>query len=282
MTEKSEGLTAEQREAAEMAEGFDGESDQPVAATEAAPKVEPQPEPKPAAAKPKQPEFVQITREQFNALEAAAQKVTAIEGQVSKVFGTLGNVQETVKKLSTGPKMAIPAEVLAEAYADMKKDFPELAAHSETALKRIFEKVALEAGGSPLSEAALKKLVQDQAIAYQAEALADSYPDWREIVGPVDSEDRHDPSNPFRQWLAKQDTGYQHKVNSTNSAAVIERAITRFRKETAKPAMPVTPLPKVTRQLARIRGAVQPRGDGGAPGPTRTADDDFSAGFAEG
>lgn len=283
---KTEGQIVEEREAGELAEGFDLENDQTKAvAEEPKPKAETQPEAKPVAAKPKQPEFVQITREQFATLEAAAKKVPELEGQVSKVFGTLGNVQETVKKFSTqGPKTAVTAEMLAEAYADMERDFPELAGHNKAALKKIFDRAQMAAGSSPIDTNAVKKLVQDQAVAYQAEALTDSYPDWREIVGPVDSEGRHDPKNPFRQWLAKQEVGYQHKVNSTNSAAVIERAINRFRKDTVKPAaQAVTPTsPRIARRIARVRGAVQPRGDGAPPRPTRNADDEFSAGFAEG
>lgn len=273
--------TAEEKDASELAAGFDGESDQPkIVSPEPAPKPESPPE-KPAA---KPPQFVQLTAAQVAILEAAAKKVTDLEGQMPKIFGTLGNVQESVKKLSTqGPKAALTAEMLADAFADMEKDFPELAGYNKTAFTKIFEKVQLAAGSGPVDPNALKKAIQDQAVAYQAEALSDSFPDWREIVGPVDSEGRHDPKNPYRQWLAKQPTGYQHKVNSTNSAAVIERSIERFRKETAKPnVQPKPQTPKAAAHEARLRSAVQPRGDGGMPRPTKTPDDEFANGFAEG
>ena len=266
----------------DLAEGFETEAPQQTLKLEPKPKIEP----KPKAAKPQaQAEFVQITREQFNSLEAAAKKVTDIEGQLSKAFGTIGNVQQTVNKLSQGVS-PVTAELVKEAYADMANEFPELAGHHSKALEKIFSKVrAANASGEPVDHKAVQKLVQDQALAYQVEALNDAYSDWREIVGAVDSDGRHDGKNPFRQWLTKQPIGYQHKVNATNSAAVIERAIDRFRKDTAVRSAPQpTPKipPKAARRLERVRGAIQPRGDGGMPRPSSNANDEFSQGFSEG
>ena len=270
------GLTAEQREDGDLAAGFDTESEKPVIPT---PKVEAQP--KPAAPKPNQPEIVQLTREQFNTLETAAKKVTGLEAQVSKAFGTLGNVQETVRKLSTETRGTLTPEVLAEAYADMRRDFPELAGQSEAALKKIFERTQLTAGASAtVDPAEVKKLIKEQAVAQQVQDLDDAHPDWRTIVGAVDGYDKHDPKNPFRAWLAKKDAAYRTKIDETDSAAVISRAISLFQKETAKPIPQITP--RLSRRSARIRSAVQPRGDGGVPSVSKTPDSEFAEGFAEG
>jgi len=68
------------------------------------------------------------------------------------------------------------------------------------------------------------------------EALTKAYPNWREIVGAVDSQGRFDPNNPFRAWLSKQPEDYQRTINGSNNAPVIIAAINKFQTDQAKAA----------------------------------------------
>lgn len=279
----------------DFASGFDLETPppqqtttEPVIAPKIEVKPEPKPEPKPA---PKAPvaKFVQITQEQFDSLQAAAGKTTAIEGQLSKAFGTIGDMQQIVRKLQSATPAGQPVEMPKTAFAKLRKDFPELADLMADDMADLLK--GMRGTATPETAAAtapdpeaLSKLVSATTIKLEVEALEDAHPKWREIVGAVDSEGRHDPNNAYRKWLATQDATYQAKINSTNSSTVIARSIDKFMASKKAAPVRVAPKtnPKAAARLNRIRGAVQPRGDGGQPAPAKTADDDFREGFRTG
>ena len=78
----------------------------------------------------------------------------------------------------------------------------------------------------------------------KTDALTKVYPNWREIVGAVDSPEKADPKNPFRKWLKTQPGDYAKEVTSTHSASVLAKAIDKYQAEKAKAAVsspPVTP-----------------------------------------
>lgn len=267
-----------------------GEKAEPEAKA-AAPKVEPKkvepkveaktPEPKaPEAAKP---EYVQITREQLARYETAAEKTVTLEAQLSKAFGTVGNLKQVVERLQAATPAGQAVEITDKHFAKLEKDFPELAAYMREDLGEILKgfRGTGSAQAATADPDAMKKLVSDAEIARAIEDLEDAHPAWRTIVGNYGDEKK---GNEFRQWLAKQPAEYQTKVNSTNNAAVITRSIDRFlaSKKAVTPGTPSKPAPKVAARTDRIRAAIQPRGAGGPPAPTKTADDEFHAGFREG
>lgn len=254
----------------------------------AAPKPEPKqkPESKPAA----QPEYVQLTKQQFERLEAAAKRTDDFDKQFSKAFGSIGDVQKIVKTLQTQTPRGSAVKIPPGALDAMKKDFPELADHMQAVLEATLKGV--EGTGSSTAQvdpAEFERQVERGVVRLQFEDLDDSIPDWRKIVGAVDvgKGEKPDPNNAFRKWLATKDKAYQDRINGTNSAGVITRAIRLFKSETktapapAAPAPAPKPNPKAQARANRIQEAVRPRGDGGHP-PGRNADDDFEAGFATG
>ena len=239
----------------------------------------------PAAATPaatrQTPKYKQITEEEWTALSAAAAKTASLESQLSKVFGTVGNMQQAVAKLRETTPAGAVVEIPDGAFAEMERDFPELAAHTRAALERVLKNV--RGTGTAVAAAdpeAVNTAVSERILAHEIEALTDAHPDWRATVGAV-SDGKYDATNPFRQWLATKDAAYQAKLNATNSAAVIARAIDRFKAETKRPVVPAQAA-RVPARQDRIRAAIQPKGDGGLPTPTKTADDEFQSGFAAG
>ncbi len=237
-----------------FSEGFG--NDPPPTSTTAEVKPEPAPivetpaEPTPAPPVP-EPALAKITQEQWDALQAAANKTAGFEAKLDKAFGTLGQLQQTIGKLKGTP--------VAEPATEQPKE-PE---------ERPDWKQALHAA----------------SVAYQMEALEDIHPTWREIVGAPDSEGKINQDNPFRKWLATQPAEYQAKINAANSAVVISRAIDKFNEAAktvaAAPAIP-KPAPKVVARQTVIRAAIQPKGDGGQPAPSKTDADAFAEGFSGG
>jgi hypothetical protein len=242
------------------------------------------PAPKPAAAAPPPPEYVRLTRIQFDALNASAARTAGFEAQLSKAFGAIGGVQKVLSDLRSGSN-ARRFEIPKDAFAGMERDFPELAEHTRAALEATLRGATGFAGGADIDPEQMTRLITEHAAKARTEAeiesLEDEYPTWRAIVGQVDiSKQQPDKNNPFRKWLATKDSPYQLKLNSTNSAAVISRAIRTFQAET-KATGAAAPSLRAQLQAARIKGAVQPRGDGGHVEPSlSSAQDQFEAGFA--
>jgi hypothetical protein len=255
---------------------------EPAKAVEAAPA--PKPDPAPAAAAPKAPEYVQITKEKYAALESAADKTVRHEEQLSKAFGLIGSLKQMIERQSN-TTLNGDIEIGPEVFEELEKDFPELSAHTRAGLKRLFKGLKTGTGGkAEVDMDAVGKKVDELVANREMESLTDLHPDWEKIVG---RSDKPDPNNDFRKWLGKQPAAYQDSINSTVSAARIARAIDRFKADQRKPA-PVPPKPNSAAaqpvdRRQRIAGAVQPRGDGGpSRTPPRTANDDLEAGFNEG
>jgi hypothetical protein len=294
--QRTEEAATEAATDAAFAEGAAMETGKrPAATPKPEAKPEPKPEPKPAAAapaavaKPVPPEYVRVTKDQLASLTAAAAKTASHEAQMAKAFGTIGNMQKVLTTLQSATPRGGKVEIPKDAFADMERDFPELAASMRAGLEATLRGMS---GTGPANAEAdpeqLQRLISEHSAKVRSEAeiesLEDEHPDWRTIVGVVDiSKEKPDPNNAYRKWLATKDAAYQAKLNGTNSAAVISRSISRFQAETkaAPAAAGAAPSLKAQLQAARIRGAVQPRGDGGQPAPA-SDDDQFAAGFASG
>jgi len=280
-----ETAPAETTEKVETKPKEDKPDPKPVAKAKEPPKkTETKAEEKPA------PEYVQITKEQFERWEAAAAKTGDFEKQFSKAFGSIGNMQQLINKLQAatpkGEEIKLPEDVVDE----LKAEFPELAGHIRSALEKAL-KAGLRGTGEEKTEAnkdPVSEALRKERITQAVEELEDAYPDWKQIVGAV-SDGNYDPKHPFRSWLATQPEEYQQKVNGTDSPRVIERAIDRFKayeaeqkaKEAKKPEEK-KPNPQTESRKQALREAVQPRGSGPEPTQTKTEADHFSEGFSTG
>lgn len=268
------------REQAEFGAGFEGDK-----ATDKAPaKDKPDPAATPQAEAEPKPDFVQITAKDWAEVRAAAAKTASYDQQLSRAFGTIGNLSKQIAEqkaagqpaaaAATGRKFEIPKE----AFAAMERDFPELAQQTRAALEAALSGLPADKDSDTTT---FKTLLAAENSRLQIEALEDAYPNWREIVGAVDvTREQPNVENPFRKWLAGKDVAYQTRINGSESAAVIGRAIRTFQKETAAaPAKVNGATPRDTARADRIRSAVQPRGDNAGAAAGKSADEEFEAGF---
>lgn len=237
----------------------------------------PDPDAPPANVKP---EYVQITKEQLANLETAAAKTATFETQLNKAFGSIGGLTQLVNDLKSKTPEGAVITIPDDAFADME-DFPDIAKGMRSAL----EKVLKGQRGTGDVKATVDLDVVNKSVragiqAREIEALEDDHPDWKTIVGAVDSADKADPNNAFRKWLGTQPADYQKKVNETHSAPVLARAIDKF-KEATKVVVPPpkVPAPKDLARKNKIAAAIQPRGDGHVPLPAKTDEDAFEEGF---
>jgi hypothetical protein len=233
------------------------------------------------------PEVVSITAKEWAEVRAAAAKTASYDQQLSKAFGTIGNLQKLVngfqaKAVQPEPPAPRKVEISPAAFAEMARDFPELAQQTRAALEAALSGYAPK-GADTVDASKLESMLASYTAKREVEALEDAYPEWREIVGACDSsKETPDPNNPFRKWLGTKDAAYQDRINGSESAAVIGRAIRTFQRETA--AVPAKPngangTPRDVARRAQIASAVQPRGDNAGSGASKTDDDEFTAGF---
>lgn len=253
--------------------------------------VSPEPESK-AAKKPVEkptdppaetpPEYIQLTKQQFERLEAAANRTDDHEKQFSKVFGTVGDVQKIVRTLQGGTPRGVAVKIPADAFAAMEKDFPEVAQHMRVALEATLKGMEGTGGASATVDTeAFERKVEERVLRLASEDLEDQHPDWQKIVGAVAKGEKPDPNNAFRKWLATKDKPYQDRINGTTSAGVITRAINAFKSESKTAPAAAVPDSRAQARASRIQDAVRPKGDGGQP-PVKSADDDFESGFRTG
>jgi hypothetical protein len=261
--------------------GVEGKPDKPAV------KEKPEPAAAPQAAVEPAPEFVQVTAKEWAEIKAAAARTASYDSQFSKLFGTTGNLTKLLNeqrangKADPTPPAAPKFVVPKEAFAEMERDFPELAKMNRAALEAALSGLPLNGANDAQDPAKLESLLAQYTNKRELEALEDAFPTWKEIVGAVDGATGQPPAdNAFRKWLATKDEAYQTRINSSETAAVIGRAIRTFQKETAVPPKIAAAKPRDDARADRIKSAITPRGDNaGAAGGGKTDEDEFAAGF---
>lgn len=252
--ENQEELSAEQG-AAEFAAGING------TATE----TPPEPESKPDETPP--PEYAQVTKGDWEALQARAAKIdeiAAAQGQVrDTAFGRLGSLEQALKELRTA---AAGQPVADEDLAQLAAEYPDLAKLS------IFKKLRTGNAAPGLDEAQIAPLV-DQRVSkaseevhrqiertFEMRLLQRDHPDWRAVVGVTD--DGKAVDSPYRTWLAAQPAEYQQKVGSAWNADIVGESIGKFKNHAKTEAARAA---AAAARTGRIAAAVPAKGDGNAP-----------------
>lgn len=255
--------TTTTEESADFDAGFD---DKHAEQTDKAP-------PPAEAPRVEEPEHVKITVKEWNEIKAAAAKTASYDQQFSKLFGTTGNIQKLLNEAKAQPQGGRKIEINKDAFATMRRDFPELADLTQSAME-----AALQGMPAGANDADAGKMLKDTLRQRELEILEEDHPDWAKIVGKINDGEKPDPDNAFRKWLGTKDAAYQTRINQTISPPVIARAIRLFQNEYK--ATPKAAPPRVEARADRIRSAVQPRGDNGPGASSGNSDlDAFNEGF---
>lgn len=243
----------------------------------------------PSATVPPKPEYVRLTKQDWDNAKAAVGKVASLESQVAKLTGSTPSVDAIAAKVLETVRAQTPAgldiEISDDDFAEMMQDFPELAGQTRAGLQRVLKKLkGTGAPSSPAQPVDIEAITSKVRLSIEADALVETHPDWEAIVGrpPKDrpADWKPDPNNPFRKWLAAQPADYQEKVNNARSPAVVKSAIDKFKAEPA----PAAGSSRADARRDVIKDAVTPKTDGSPP-PTRkqlSADEAFDQGFKAG
>lgn len=248
-------------------------------------KTEPAETPREQAKSDADDDRIDVSRKEWAEIKAFAARAASYDQQFSKLFGTVGNISKKLADRVATEQAGTPAgrkvEIPKDAFADLERDFPEIALRIRGGVEKVVSGLH-GTGGSDIDPARLKALVTEIHTEREIQALDDDFPDWREIVGAVDiSQQQPDMNNPFRAWLAQQDLSYQQRINASDRASTIAEAIRRFRAWQKQQQQQSAQKPRDAARAERIRAAIQPKGDAGGSGTSSGSDDDaaFEAGF---
>ena len=235
---------------------------------------------------PPRPEYVRLTKQEWDNAKAAAGKVSSLESQVAKLVGSMPKSEQIVQQVLDNVRSQTPAgteidpQVLVDAFAEQAIDFPELAGQNRKAIEHVFKNMrGLASAQSPASPVDMNAEVEKVLLIREGKALNRAHPDWSEIVGRPLTDGDTPVMNDFRHWLARQPADYQKEISETDSPAEVRAAIDKF-KATPKTATPARS-DRAAARRAVIEDAVTPRADGTPPplNPLISADEAFSSGF---
>lgn len=228
------------------------------------------------------PRFKQITEDEFAALQARAALVDDIKAAQEKQFGTafgkIGGIERTLGQLSEQLKGGSGVQINDEDLAELKQEYPELAASLVKGLNGALSKVK---GGGQVDPATLDQLVQERLTpALQAaqekwerrqeeKSLSRSHADWLQVVN----------SDAFKSWKDQQPN--RDEINNSEDSHFVSEVISNFKK-TLVPPKPKAPQvdPKELRRK-QLEASIAPKGSGGHAAGS-DGEDDFLNGFKSG
>lgn len=271
--------TTEVPNAADLAEFTAGYTAEPLTETPEPAAEQPKDEPQVAQA-PEEPapEYVQLTRQQFDDLQTRIAKFDELsvkqQQALDKAFGKLGVVEQDLRTKVVAP---VGGEISDEDFAELKALDPDIARMVSEGLKNASQKLRLqvpEIDPAPIEELIEKRVserLQRHAIDTGVKQLNRSHPGWQDLV--QDAEGKVKPD--FVAWLDKQDEGFRADVLAFDMSATAD-AITKFKEHAAAQQAAAN---KAATRTNRLDEAVNPRGTGG-PAKSGTSDtDEFYAGY---
>lgn len=196
------------------------------------------------------PKMAQITEEQLARILTYSNDIdaikTAMESRFGTAFGKLGSLAQTLKELQTTTESGEVITVSEDDLAELKTDYPDLTPAIAKSLTRVLSKVkgGRTTAAKEFDPATLEPTINEKAqeiakrvvMEEQIKDLADDYPDWEKIIGANPDPAKGIKPTEFRNWLTSQPAEYQKRVNTSQRAIVVAKAIGKFEewKETKK------------------------------------------------
>lgn len=222
-----------------------------------------------AEAEPEEPTFLGMTESQIKSLLERATRIDALEQQLQKAHGKIGELNRTVTEYSSRnqkptQQQAAPAnDENAGEVGQWEQDFPEFAALAEAKARKIAAEMMQ--GQQPSQQQAIDAdAIKDQIVRETNIAIMDAnYDGWRDTVASQD----------FSLWIATQPAEVQETFNNTVSAKALGSILSSFDNWKNKVG------DRSAKNKARLEQALIPTGNGSKVTHAPTAHDEFVAGF---
>lgn len=250
-----------------------GFSDEPQTTTPPVVTAEPEQPQEPAAeaqAPAPEPEFVQLTKAEYEQFRAGLSSVDEIKAQTqsqfNKAFGTIGGLKQAIDRMTQSGAV----ELSAEDFAELEEDYgADLATKLRTSLQKALGKgrPIVDAQPEPKQQQAEPETsrldaIQAQLIDSRLDEVVDG--DWRKEVN----------TETFKQWMAKQSDDVK-ALGASESARDAAAMLRRYMKDKNQP--PPAP-PKPSQRQRVLQAAVNPSSRA-VPASAPMEDDPFDQGF---
>lgn len=284
--------------------GIDSSTETPSQQEPVKEETQPEPQAEPAAPVVEEtaaPEFVQITKADWEAMQTRAAAIDELKAAQEKLagtaFGKIGDLQRQIKE--SGSRSG-PVKISEEDFAELMADYPELAGAQLKGLQRAMDR--LNAGiNAPIDEDAIDRRLNERLESTRQEMVYETLetvvPGWKQDVATPD----------FMGWVEKQpgwkpqyaDARYTDlirkdpdselsKLIKANPTSTVARYFSSrpsdaaalvgdFRKDKSAAVAPAKVIAPSARKQ-QLAAAATPKSSG-ARAPTRTEDDDFLAGI---
>lgn len=215
-------------------------------------------------AEPEEPTFFGMSESQIKSLLERSAKVDAIEDQLRKAHGKIGELNSTVQNLSSQRQQPTPQAPAASVddgeMSQWEKDFPELAQLAEAKAR----KIATEMMAGQQANSQPQAVSRDEIVREANLAIMDAtYDGWRDTINTQD----------FSLWIATQPADVQEQFNNTVSAKVLGGVLSSYETWKSKVA------DRGNKSKARLEQALIPSGVAAKVSHAPSAHDEFVAGF---
>jgi len=235
------------------------------------------------------PEFVPLTKAQYDELLSSAAQVKEIKGALEKQFGTafgkIGGIERTIRELQDATPKGQTLSLSEDDFEEMKADFPDIAKMTVAGFNRALAKIK---GTGPATTAQPAQTFDPKQIdALVTERLGPEITKVRQEVRQEAAMDVVDSLNPgwrktvntqeWKDWvMAQPEEERQTILNSWRPSEVLS-ALTKFNEHITAAKKPA-PKPKADPKPNRFASNVAPKSAGGVS-PAQPDEDDFDVGF---
>lgn len=292
----TEQTTTEEAQPSSFLAGFEQDENAEPMETPAEPAVSQEPA-EPAAPAEPAPEYVQITRQDWESMNTRAAKVDEISATLDKrfdqVLGTMGRTLERkLSEIQSGTPKGESVQISDDDFADLKKEYPELAEYTINGLNKVIGRIKGTGGADADSLARIvDERVQREIAAVRSEVIDNSLdavmPDWKMEVNsprfhqwitsqkgwsPILSDKQAtaramaDPSSELSQWV-KANPAEPVSLFLSPKVSEAARMLRAYEKSLSAPppAAPKSQPAQPSIRQRQIAAAVPPKGDGTLP-----------------
>lgn len=228
------------------------------------PEAHEQKEPEQAEPEAEKPVLAGLTESQIKSLLERSAKVDAIEDQLRKAHGKIGELNGRLQEFAAHkqPTQSAPAVPVDDAeLAAVERDYPEFAKLAEARARKIVSEMM--AGQTPATGPSADEIRAEVGRDMQMLMMDSLHDGWRDTVNSQD----------FALWIATQPETVQQTYSTTESAKELAGVLAAFTKSRA-------PQPdKRTQSKQRLEAALTPSGTPAKASHAPSDQDEFMAGF---
>ncbi len=217
------------------------------------------------------PEFVQLTKAEYEQFRAGLSSVdeikAATQSQFNKAFGTIGGLKQAIDRMTQSGTVELSAEDFAEIEADYGSD---LASKLRTSLQRALGKGRPQSDAQPAQQHEFNQgnsrfdEIQAQMTDSRLDEVVDG--DWKKEVA----------TDSFKKWMRAQ----PQEVQSLASSESVRDAARMLRLYVKDKADSSAPPPKPSQRQRVLQAAVNPSSRA-ATASARPDEDPFDQGFRQ-